>query len=51
MRDHIFHEVYVDYQNAEVDTKAGKFVKRGDFLKLEKSIEQYKKRGITTLYL
>ena len=51
MRDHIFHEVYVDYQNAEVNTKEGKFVKRGDFQKLEKSIESYRSRGITALYL
>lgn len=51
IRDHIFHEVYVDYQNAEIDHKEGKFVKRGDFAKVEKSIDSYKKRGITALYL
>ena len=51
IRDHIFHEVYVDYQNAEIDSKQGKFVKRGDFSKVEKSIDSYKKRGITALYL
>lgn len=51
MRDHIFHEVYVDYQSAEVDTIEGKFVRRGDFSKVEKSIDSYKKRGITALYL
>jgi hypothetical protein len=51
MRDHIFHEVYVDYQNAEINTKQGKLVKRGDFLKVEKAIDSYKKRGITALYL
>ena len=51
MRDHIFHEVYVDFQNAEVDSKEGIFIKRGDFFKLEKSIDSYKKRGITALYL
>ncbi len=51
IRDQIFHEVYVDYQNAEIDTKEGKFIKRGDFSKIEKSIETYKKRGITSLYL
>jgi hypothetical protein len=51
VRDHIFHEVQVDFQNAEVDTKEGKFIKRGDFQKVEKSIESYKKRGINALYL
>ena len=51
MRDHIFHEVYVDYQNADIDTKEGRFIKRGDFSKVEKSIDLYKKRGITALYL
>jgi hypothetical protein len=51
IRDQIFHEVQVDYQNAEVDTKEGKFIKRGDFSKLEKSIDTYKKRGITALYI
>ncbi len=43
--------MYVDYQSAEIDTKEGKLVKRGDFAKVEKSIEQYRKRGITALYL
>jgi hypothetical protein len=51
MRDHIFHEVYVDYQSAQIDTKEGKFIKRGDFSKVEKSIDGYKKKGITALYL
>ena len=51
VRDQIFHEVYVDYQSAEIDTKEGRFVKRGDFSKVEKSIEQYRRRGITALYL
>jgi hypothetical protein len=39
IRDQIFHEVQVDYQNAEIDSKEGKFLKRGDFSKLEKSID------------
>jgi hypothetical protein len=51
IRDHIFHEVLVDYQSAEVNTKEGRFVKRGDFSKVEKSLDGYKKRGITALYL
>lgn len=51
MRDHQFHEVYVDHQSAEIDTKEGKFIKRGNFAKVEKAIDGYKKRGITALYL
>lgn len=43
--------MYVDYQNAEIDTKNSKFVKRGDFQKVEKSIDAYRKKGITALYL
>ena len=35
IRDQIFHEVQVDYQNAEIDTQEGKFLKRGDFSKVE----------------
>lgn len=34
-----------------MDSKEGKFIKRGDFQKLEKSLDSYKKRGITSLYL
>ena len=41
----------VDYQNAEIDSKEGKFTKRGNFAKLEKAMDSYKKRGITALYL
>ena len=41
----------MDCQNAEIDTKEGKFTKRGDFSKVERAIEQYRKRGITALYL
>jgi hypothetical protein len=51
IRDQIFHEVQVDYQNAEIDTQEGKFLKRGDFSKVEKAIDSFKKRGITTLYM
>lgn len=34
-----------------MNTKEGRFVKRGDFSKVEKSLDGYKKRGITALYL
>jgi len=51
LKDHIFHEVCVDYQNAEVDTQQNKFIKRGTFAKVEASIPSYKKRGVTAIYL
>lgn len=51
IRDQILHEVQIDFQSAEVDSKQGKFIKRGDFAKVEKAIPEYKSRGITTLYL
>jgi molybdenum cofactor biosynthesis enzyme MoaA len=31
MRDQVFHEVNVDFQDAQVDAKENKFIKRGDF--------------------
>jgi len=51
MRDHLFHEVCVDYEGAQVDTKEGSFIKRGDFKNLEQSIPAYKKKGISALYV
>lgn len=51
MKDHIFHEVCVDYQDADIDSKLGKFIKRGSFKNIEQSIPSYKKKGITALYL
>lgn len=51
MRDHVFHEVQVDYQDAELDSKQGQFIKRGDFKKVEKNIDSYRKQGITAIYL
>ena len=38
MKDHMFHEVCVDYQDAEIDAKEGKFIKRGNFKTVEQSI-------------
>ncbi len=51
MRDHIFHEVQIDYQDAEIDFKESKFVKRGDFEKVAAAIPGYKEKGVTALYL
>lgn len=51
MRDHLFHEVCIDYEGAEVDTKEGKFIKRGNFKNLEQNIPNYKKKGISALYV
>ena len=51
MRDHSFHEVQVDYQNAEIDYQTQTFRKRGTFEDIEQSISAYKDHGVTALYL
>mmetsp|Transcript_44464 Transcript_44464/g.32568 ORF Transcript_44464/g.32568 Transcript_44464/m.32568 type:complete len:141 (+) Transcript_44464:1254-1676(+) len=51
IRDHLFHEVCVDYEGAKVDTKESKFLERGNFKKLELNIPNYRKKGISALYV
>ena len=51
MRDHIFHEVSIDYQDAQVDFKNKGFIKRGKFEDVERAIPDYKESGVTALYL
>jgi len=51
MRDHCFHEVQVDYQDAKIDFKNQTFTKRGTFADVESSIESYKEQGVTALYM
>lgn len=41
MRDHSFHEVQIDYQDARVDTNTNQFVQRGTFMDVESSIPHY----------
>jgi len=51
MRDHTFHEVQVDYVNAEIDKTTNEIIKRGNFKDLENAIDQYARQGVTALYL
>lgn len=51
MRDHSFHEVQIDYQDARVDKNTNQFVQRGTFTDVENSIPHYAKQGISALYL
>jgi len=51
VRDHTFHEVQVDYQNAQFDKNENQFLKRGTFKDVEESIPAYSKEGVSALYL
>lgn len=51
IRDHTFHEVQVDYQNAQFDKNENVFIKRGTFKDVENSIDNYAKQGVSALYL
>ena len=51
MRDHSFHEMQVDYQNATIDFQNQTFTKRGSFKTIENSLAEYKESGVTALYL
>ena len=51
MRDHSFHEVQIDYQDARIDKNTNQFVQRGTFMDVENSIPNYAKQGISALYL
>lgn len=50
-RDHSFHEIQVDHQDAKVDKSTNQFVQRGTFADVEMAIPNYAKQGITCLYL
>ena len=51
MRDHSFHEVQVDLQDARVDKQENQFIQRGTFADVERNVGNYAKQGITALYL
>jgi len=51
MREHSFHEVQIDYQDAKIDKNLNQFTQRGTFLDVENNIENYAKQGISALYL
>ena len=51
MREHSFHEVQIDYQDAEIDKNLNQFRRRGSFRDVENNIPNYAKQGISALYL
>lgn len=51
MKDHSFHEVQVDYQDARIDKNSNQFIQRGTFRDVEASIPNYAKQGVSALYV
>jgi hypothetical protein len=51
MREHSFHEVQIDLQDAEIDKTENQILRRGSFKTVQKSIPSYAKQGISALYL
>ena len=51
MREHSFHEVQIDHQDAEIDKTENTILRRGSFKTVQKSIPSYAKQGISALYL
>ena len=41
MREHTFHEIQVDYQNAQFDKDSNRFTRRGTFSDVASSIDEY----------
>ena len=51
MKDHIFHEVITDFQDAQLDLQNDKITERGSFETVRRSLAGYKDIGITAVYL
>jgi hypothetical protein len=51
IRDHTFHEVQVDYVDAQFDKNQNLFLKRGTFKDVEQNIDTYAKQGVSALYV
>jgi len=51
VKDQSFHEVQIDYQNADIDKSKNQFVRRGTFEDVENAIPSYAEQGINALYL
>lgn len=51
MRDQTFHELQIDNQNAQIDYSTQSFTRRGTFKDVEHALPDYKKSGISALYL
>lgn len=50
-RDQSFHEVQIDYQDAQIDKNMNMFMRRGNFDAVERAIPSYASQGINCLYL
>ena len=51
MREHSFHEIQIDYQNAQIDKSQNAFIRRGSFKDVEDEIPSLARQGISSLYL
>lgn len=51
MRDHSFHEIQVDLQDAKVDKTENTFIQRGTFRDVAANMSNYQQQGISALYL
>ena len=51
MREHTFHEIQVDYQNAQFDKNNNKFIRRGTFQDVALSMDEYAEQGVTAIYM
>lgn len=51
IRDLSFHEVQIDYQDAQIDKELNMFVKRGNFYDVQNKLSSYADQGIGCLYL
>lgn len=51
MRDHSFHEVKIDYQDARVDKGTNHYIQRGTFNDVANAVPKYAQQGVSALYL
>ncbi len=51
VKDMQIHEIFVDFQDAQIDSKTGVITERGSFLKVKNSIKDRYATGINCLYL
>lgn len=51
VKDLQIHEVFIDFQDAHFDINTGKFLERGSFLAVKKSLKERYQNGINCVYL
>jgi len=51
IREHAFHEVQIDFQNAKIDKQLNQFIRRGTFKDVESEIPVLSRQGISAVYL